>query len=442
MNAHFSLFSPNSFETLADQKERIFNLSTSQAYDMIQAAIDAANPGDTILIPAGTYSEKVVVNKAVSLIGENKENTVLTGNSSGTGFRVITNNVTIKEFTIKDFEHGIYIDQCQNVSIEDMSITGNEYGVRANYSNQIKVRNCFMINSHCVVLDHSNKSAIENNFLRGYGPTTWGGDGVLLDCSFNNTINENVITFQRISLWILDSHWNLVRNNILNCSNYGIQLRNSTNNTFYHNNIFDNRLYTVYFIYNTPNVWDDGIKGNYWGDYEKKYPNAKESDYTQTWDTPYYINEKNQDNHPLMIPTEPVTRVHTIDSHKIKIHSNSSISSINFVASEKRVYFKITVPAKTTGFCNVSISGDWLWGNFSVYMDGFLLKKDANYTETHTDQWSIFYITYAQGTHTVIIVGSEAIPEFSSLHVVLLLMLLLLLLTLMLHKRKTNICNP
>lgn len=442
MSLHFLLLIPNSSETGEDQKRGIYNLSTAQAYDTIQAAINAANPGDTILIPAGIYSEKVVVNKAVSLVGENKENTILAGDTTGIGFRVTSNNVTIKKFTVKDFEHGIYIDKCQNVSIEDMTITGNVYGVRALYSNQIKVRNCFMINSHCVVLDRSNRSIIENNFFKGYGAATWGGDGVLLDSSFNNTINENVITFLRISLWILDSNWNLVRNNILNYSNYGIQLRNSTNNTFYWNSVFDIRLYTVYFYYNTPNIWDDGNRGNYWGDYEKKYPEAKELDYTWTWDTPYYINEKNQDNHPLMVPTKPTTRVYTLDSPQIKIYSNSSISSISFVLSEKSVYFKTTVPARTMGFCNVSISSSWLWGNFSVYMDGFLLKKDANYTEIHTEQWSIFSITHKEGTHKIIIVGSEAIPELSSLNVFLLLMPLLLLTLILRKKGKLRTRNP
>jgi hypothetical protein len=38
-----------------------------------------------------------------------------------------------------------------------------------------------------------------------------------------------------------------------------------------------------------PNAWDNGTEGNYWSDYKS---------------TPYFISDKNQDNHPLIAPME------------------------------------------------------------------------------------------------------------------------------------------
>jgi pectin methylesterase-like acyl-CoA thioesterase len=38
-------------------------------YSTIQAAINAANPGDTINVSAGTYTENVDVNESVNLVG-------------------------------------------------------------------------------------------------------------------------------------------------------------------------------------------------------------------------------------------------------------------------------------------------------------------------------------------------------------------------------------
>jgi len=56
------------------------------------------------------------------------------------------------------------------------------------------------------------------------------------------------------------------------------------------------------YSYNSTNVWDNGYPsgGNYWSDYEERYPNATEIDNSGIWDTPYVIDENNQDNYPIV----------------------------------------------------------------------------------------------------------------------------------------------
>ena len=43
------------------------------------------------------------------------------------------------------------------------------------------------------------------------------------------------------------------------------------------------------------NIWDNGFEGNYWDNY-----NGTDGDGNGIGDTPYIINENNQDNYPLV----------------------------------------------------------------------------------------------------------------------------------------------
>jgi len=45
-------------------------------YFTIQGAVNAAGIGDTIFVRSGTYRGEVVINKTVSLVGENKQSTI------------------------------------------------------------------------------------------------------------------------------------------------------------------------------------------------------------------------------------------------------------------------------------------------------------------------------------------------------------------------------
>jgi nitrous oxidase accessory protein NosD len=71
---------------------------------------------------------------------------------------------------------------------------------------------------------------------------------------------------------------------------------------FYLNNFFNNTENVEKYITDLQefptNIWDNGTIGNYWSDYE-----GLDSDEDGIGDTPYIINENNQDNHPLMNPS-------------------------------------------------------------------------------------------------------------------------------------------
>lgn len=89
----------------------------SVAYPTIQSAIDAANPGDTISVAAGVYSEQITIDKSLSLIGAGADINPVSGGRPG-GESVIdsqyavsitASNVVFNGFEIRNFRYGITI---------------------------------------------------------------------------------------------------------------------------------------------------------------------------------------------------------------------------------------------------------------------------------------------------------------------------------------------
>ena len=77
------------------------------SYPTITSAIAAANPGDTILVAPGTYSEEVDINKAVNVLGSGAGSTFIDGTgvplaSAGLVKITASGNVTFNGFTVEN----------------------------------------------------------------------------------------------------------------------------------------------------------------------------------------------------------------------------------------------------------------------------------------------------------------------------------------------------
>src|SRR5690606_6442954 len=126
-----------------------FLLVGNGGFDTIQAAIDAAVDGDTILIAAGTYAENLVVDKAVTLAGVGEvilQGTFTSSNGiAGTVYdhlksgaysagdpaiQVAADDVAIKNVKIREFFQGIRIaDDIEDLRIEDVAIASVVDGI-------------------------------------------------------------------------------------------------------------------------------------------------------------------------------------------------------------------------------------------------------------------------------------------------------------------------
>lgn len=130
-----------------------------QVGESIQAAIDAASAGNTVFIHAGIYHEQITLKKGVNLVGENRETTILDGQSrfrdvilaSGdnsiesltitggaaysegprSAIRIEGNNVHIKMNVItENADYGIYVRSGEFALIENNLFTDNHLGIQ------------------------------------------------------------------------------------------------------------------------------------------------------------------------------------------------------------------------------------------------------------------------------------------------------------------------
>ncbi|MFH1101829.1 MAG: NosD domain-containing protein [Methanobacteriota archaeon] len=112
---------------------------------------------------------------------------------------------------------------------------------------------------------------------------------IQLSFSYNNIIKHNNLCNSNIGLVLIESCLNnIIENNIVNNENGNLILSCSNDNLFFRNNFITNDC-NVYD--ECENIWDDGFPsgGNYWSDYEERYPYAQEIDDSGIWDTPYGI---------------------------------------------------------------------------------------------------------------------------------------------------------
>jgi hypothetical protein len=92
-------------------KSLVVDKQDPNAYDTIQAAVDAASDGETVEARPGTYPEQVVLNKDITLLAPNGatlDGSSLSGNT--TGIQIPTDSSaspTIEEFTITGYTDGI-----------------------------------------------------------------------------------------------------------------------------------------------------------------------------------------------------------------------------------------------------------------------------------------------------------------------------------------------
>jgi parallel beta-helix repeat protein len=300
-------------------------------YKTIQEAINNAGSGDTIFVRKGIYTENIVINKSITLIGEDRESTIIDGRATGNVISIKASNVTIKGFTIRNSDpfvgYGIFIERFGNIVISNNSINNNNIGIQISFSSRNQIyENIISANYVGIQLFYSSGNAVYRNVISS------NTDGIdVYYYSVGNTFYENTI----------------------NNNNWGVYLSfYSNNNVFYHNNFVGN-IYNVY-AEQTANIWCYNGEGNYWDDYE-----GEDLDKDGIGNTPYVITGKNTDYYPLMGRYYTFAVHFKEEDYRIAMASNSTISNFTFkVVAESRtriILFNASSTNGSAGFSRVVI---------------------------------------------------------------------------------------
>lgn len=259
-------------------------------FSSIQSAVNNATPGDTVFVGQGTYYENIVVDKSISLVGENRSTTIVDGGSLGSVIMVSGSRVEISGFTLRNSgvgwpKSGVQIVDSYLNTLSGNIIQDNHIGVlvESSLDNYISGNN-ITANHYGIYIFKSGLNQISDNFIL-YSTPTGGGAGVAFSFSDENLVEGNLVK---------------------GSGNVAVAVTSSRNNNFYYNNFVNNRYQVSVYPEDYVNIWDAGYPqgGNFWSDYTGPDvcfgPDQNETGSDGIIDFPYIINPYNEDEYPQL----------------------------------------------------------------------------------------------------------------------------------------------
>ena len=213
----------------------------------------------------------IFINNGLWIYGKNLSNYFHTIEKNTVNFKNLLYYKNETEIVLDRIEVAqLILINCSEFEIQNIEISNTSAGIQIAYSKNNQISNCTISNIQF--------------------------DGINLDNSFNNIIFSCNILNSFNGIRMDESINNNIYSSNISCYNAGILIKDSSNNnTIFHNNFNKINNFNAYDY--CSNKWDNGIEGNYWDDYDGMDTNGD-----GIGETPYYIQEDNQDRYPLLNP--------------------------------------------------------------------------------------------------------------------------------------------
>lgn len=388
------------------------DIHVKQDFPTIQDAIDNANDGDTIYVSAGTYYEHVVVSKSVTLVGEDKNTTIIDGSNNGTVVSITADGVSISGFKVQNsgwgwYRSGIETQHADNCRIENNVLFETCHNIRLNGS-----RNCLVSRNtidHIISMGYGIRmtDSIDCTVSENFVANNIGG--IVFEDSSNCTASDNYVTRNSdgIRLYSSSTGNQITANTVFNNSYCGMIYPVPSDmiprgNLIFHNNFINNTY--PFIIQNNGNAWDNGHEGNYWTNYT-----GADLNQDGIGDTPYEVGA-DLDNHPLMGYFSEFNIQSNRKTYTILIVSNSNITGLNYESKNNgtTMNFGAAGEAEATSFCRVAISTDLMNYPFTLLVDNSTSQNNTLRTlpEASNLTLSSLYFTYPQGMHRITLISA------------------------------------
>ncbi len=236
----------------------------------IAEAIARAAPGDTIIVPPGTYREQVTVDKPLTLVGEGRP--VIDGGGRGDVVVIAAEGVTLRGFVLRGSARDVAREPAGiRVTAPRATIEGNElrdvlYGISLLNSGGHVVRNNRITSipglpperrGHAIYLFNASDCLVENNVIR------YGKDGLFLGFSHRNLLRGNEVSDVRYGIHYMYADNNEFHRNRFTRNIAGAAIMFSRGIVLRENVLADNRSGASGYGILLKDVDDVAIEGNF-----------------------------------------------------------------------------------------------------------------------------------------------------------------------------------
>jgi len=236
-----SLIVNYSLVATSNAAESTVNKNAKQ-YPSLQKIVDEAKEGATIVLPAGTYSGPVVIDKPLIIDGKN--GVTIDGGGKGTVILLDTDGATLQNL------HLTHSGESANDIDSGVQVRGNYNVIKDNI-----IDDCLF----GVDLQQSSNNIVKRNTISSLDRFELGqkGDSVRMWYSFNNKIIDNV-TFNVRDMVVWYSADNIIKGNTGRDSRYSLHFMYSRYNLVEDNKYYNNSV-GIFLMYS------DGVvlKNNY-----------------------------------------------------------------------------------------------------------------------------------------------------------------------------------